>query len=429
MIDRKTPPSLSSFSDLSLTFPPQIKLSNGIPCWIVNGGDDEMNRVSIYLNGGTMMESKPAQSTLAAILLTAGNQMLSPDELAEKFDYYGVRKSADSYDYWSEVVMTSLNENFEQTMQLLMDCIEHPSYPEQEVETLKHRVASNLSIISEKVKYMASTRMKELYYGSQNPMGRIFTPEAIMSLTRDDLIAFQQQYFTPDNCLVIVAGRVNERIIEIINSTLGQWQPTGIKNEMPQWTINSSPMMLDIVDKPGALQSGIRMRIAAVKRNHPDYIPLRVLIMVFGGYFGSRLMMNIREDKGYTYGIHASLLGIQNDGCIDISCECATQHTWKVIDEVKLEMKRLREELIPVEELNTVKQHMLSALAKTHDTPYNIAGYVTSTILFGVYPEYHNDQLRCLEMVTPQQLRDLAIKYLDDAHLRIVIAGDATAIQ
>lgn len=428
MIDRTTPPPLSTFGDLSLNFPAVTHLPNGIPCWIINGGDDDMNRVNIYFKGGSFMEDLPGQAILTAYMLTEGNSCMPPEQVAEMFDFYAARKSCDSYDYWSEVVMTSLNDNFAHTMPLLFQCITSPSFPEQALETLKRRLAGNLGVMQQRVKYLAAVRMKELYYGDNHPLGKNLTPDHIMGITRDDLLAFHNRFYHPANCCMIISGKVDDKVMATINSTIGAWTTTAQEEPFPAWTISPSPIMLDIVDKPGAMQSALRLRIEAVKRNHPDYLPLRILVMAFGGYFGSRLMSNIREDKGYTYGIGAALLGIENDGCVDIQCECATQHTWNVIKEIKHEMKRLRDELIPLDELDTVKQHMLSAAAKTHDSPYNIASYVSSTILFGVYPEYHNRQLDCIRNITPQQLQTIARRYLTDERLRTTIAGDKTQL-
>lgn len=421
---RNTPPPLASFSDLTLSFPPLTKLENGIPCWVIDGGEDDMNRVSVFINAGTMMENKTAVATLTAIMLTEGTHKLSAQQVAEQFDYYAARKIADSYDYWTEVTMTSLNDNFEHTMSLLYDCITNPSFPQQELDYYKRCIAGNLASMQQNVKYQATTRLKELYYGNVNPMGVEISLDDIDAITRDDLVEFHRRFFMPAACKVVISGKITQNILDTLNATLGKWSDNREAISEPVWQTSPSSTMFDIVNRPGALQSALHIRIQAVKRDHPDYLPLRVLVTILGGYFGSRLMMNIREDKGYTYGIHASLLGIQHDGCIDIQCECATEHTWNVIDEVKNEMKLLREELVPESELDAVRQHMLSAMAKTHDTPYNIASYVTTTLLFGVYPEYHNNQLHCVSSITPQHIQQLAQKYLRDDLMRIVIAGD-----
>lgn len=424
MVNRSIRPKLNSFSDLTLQFPKAIQLTNGISCYIINGGEDEMIRISIYMKGGCMMESKPSQALLTSLMLLEGNTSMSSSQIAEAFDFYGARKSADSYDYHSEIVLTSLTSNFNETLKILANCIINPTFPQNELNTLKRRLAGNIQILQQRVKYIAGCEMKRQYYGETSPLGQQIYPETIMSITQDDLITFHHNNFNPSNCIITVAGMISDNVLKIIDNVFGQWYSSDITKTNCQHNSKPSQQMLTIIDKPDAIQSAIRMRIKVVTRTHPDYIPLRILIMTLGGYFGSRLMSNIREDKGYTYGIHASLLGTIDDGCIDISCECATQHTWNIINEVKNEIEKLKNELIPEDELETVKQHMFSSLAKTHDTPYNIAGYVSSTILFGVYNEYHNDHLKCLSTINSFTLRKIARKYLNTDKLRIVIAGN-----
>lgn len=421
---RTTPPPLSQFGDLSLEFPHPIALNNGIQCYVINGGDEEMNRVGIYLAGGTMMETKPGVSLLTALLLTEGTTKMEASEVAEQFDYYAARKSAYCFENWTAITMTSLNDNFAHTMKLLSDCITQPSFPQQELEMWKRRISSNIAVLQEQVGYLADVEMRKLYYGNESPLGHDITPHEIMSITRQDLIDFQQKYYTTANCRVIISGKITRDVMQSLNESIGTWATHTQPCPPPQWSITPSPLMKSLVDKPGAVQSAVRIRIQAVKRSHPDYLPLRVLIDALGGYFGSRLMANIREDKGYTYGIQAALCGSHHDGYIEIMCECATQHTWNVIKEIKHEMKQLREQLIGDEELYTVKQDLLSALAKTHDTPHNIARYVANTMLVGIYPEYHNKQLACIDTITPAKLRELATNYLCEEKMRVVIAGN-----
>lgn len=429
MIDRTTAPALSSFGDLSLKFPDTVKLKNGIPCYVIDGGDDEMNYVSIFLSAGSLQEEKPALATLTSMMITEGNESMPSREVAEKFDFYGARKSAVSYEDCTEITMRSLNENFRQTMTLLTQCIMHPSFPSDEVETFKRKLSSNISMMQERVSYIAYMNMRKHYFGADTKSGHITTPEDIMAITRDDLLAFHKQHFTAAGCSVVVAGRIDEQVMDVLNNTIGQWECDTPAAPKPILEKNPTSTMLEIVDKPGALQSAVMMQIETVKRTHEDYLPLRFLIKLWGGYFGSRLMMNIREEKGYTYGIYSALQANLYDASIVVGCECATQHTWNVVKEVKREMQRLREELVPEHELSTVRQHMLSAAAKVHDTPIDIARYVASTFSSGIYPEYHNEQLKVINSITPERLKELACRYLDESQLRIVIAGDKAQLE
>ncbi|MBQ3960449.1 MAG: insulinase family protein, partial [Muribaculaceae bacterium] len=223
-------------------------------------------------------------------------------------------------------------------------------------------------------------------------------------------------------------GKVTDRELDIVERTVGAWNCPGAIDDEVEPPIEPQDQMLKVIDKPQAVQSAIYITLRAVPRRHPDYNRLRILIMALGGYFGSRLNQNIREQKGYTYGISAYLAGRKADAFIGINTECATQYTWPIIDEVIKEMKRLHTQLIPDVELNIVKQHIMSDLAKTLDTPFTVAEYVNSTLLFGTYPEYFNDQVTTLEQVTAQELRELARRYLRPEFMRIVVAGDAQAL-
>ena len=200
----------------------------------------------------------------------------------------------------------------------------------------------------------------------------------------------------------------------------GQFTPIYDWNAFQVPTIGA----LKVVDKPDAVQSAIAIAIPAVPRRHPHYFKLRVLITLLGGYFGSRLMTNIREEKGYTYGISAVLAGREHCSYIGISTECMTQYTWAVIDEIKVEMERLRNQLVTDEELNTVRQYMISDLVKTLDTPFSVASYVSSTITFGVYPSYYKDQVKAIEQVTPADLQEMARIYLREERMLIAVVGN-----
>ena len=177
------------------------------------------------------------------------------------------------------------------------------------------------------------------------------------------------------------------------------------------------------VEKEGAVQSAIQMQLPAIPRTHPDYFKLRILVTALGGYFGSRLMSNVREEKGYTYGIWASLIGARQGAYVSISTECDCAYTRPLIDEVKHEMETLRNEPIPIEELDMVRSSMLSELVKNLDTPFSIASNVGAMILYGIYPEYFNEQIRAIRAVTPEELLATARRYLLEENLYTVVAG------
>lgn len=430
MIDRTKQPDISSFNKVELNFPTPVTLSNGIPVWIVGDGDDEVNRLEIYVGGGCVQEPAPLLAYLTGMLTLEGNKNMSAEQIAEALDYYGAVKSAQPFDHCTLVSLSSLNNNFSSTAQILCDSITSPAFSSQECMLYQQRIASNVSTARERVEYMANEEMKRLYYGKSHPMASELTPEGLLSITTEDYKKFHEQYYNTDNVRIVFSGKVTDKEMGILDSTIGKWTKAGRKvDEAEEPAFQPSEKMLSIVDKKDALQSAIAITIRAIPRRHPDYFKLRLLIMAFGGYFGSRLNMNIREDKGYTYGIHGYLAGRSNDSFISVMSCCATQHTWALIKEVKNEMARLREQLMSADELRTVKQHMLSELMKTLDTPFTIAHYVGDSFTCGIYPEYFNEQVGEILACTPEDVMEMANKYLIDDKMRIVIAGDEQKIK
>ena len=423
--NRSVAPPISQFADVHLSFPTCQCLSNGIPLWVVGGGDKAINRLNIYVRSGLMRERRVMQSMLTAMMVMEGSTTRDSEQIAQQLDYYGSWKSAQSHDEYSEVTLSSINSRYDRTLPIVMECLEAPTFPVEPFEVLKRRYAANAATQRERVKYLAVEEMRRLYYGENHPLSRRMLPEDILSLTIADLQQFYQQYYHPSNCRVVLSGNVTDEVMRLTDEILGRWNKPGEETPDVDWTIHPSEQMNSVVDKPGAVQSAVLMALQAVPRNHPDYLVLRFLVMVLGGYFGSRLMSNIREDKGYTYGINAYLAGREHDAYIGISTECDVRYTHWVIDEVRREMDRLCREPIPAEELATVRQYMLSDLVKTLDTPFSVAGYVSSTLLYGVYPEYFNEQVATILRVTPEQLLEVACRYLRTDALRTVIAGDS----
>lgn len=423
-IDRSTPPPVSDFGDISLNVPDPITLSNGMKMWIASNGEEEINKLSIYMTGGAFQESRPMQATACSIAVFNGNNKMSFAEIAEAIDYYGAWRSAHVDDNCTAFSMSSLNENFDKTLPIFIESLRTPTFPDSEFETLKRQLAVNCAMTREKVKYLANKEIMRLYYGENNPLATDPTPDDINSLTNEHMHNFHSSFYKAQNCNLVFAGNISDKEIATVESVLGEWLPDGEPAPQVEPPFCPADEMLKIVDKPGAVQSAIIMMLKTVPRKHPDYFKLRILATVLGGYFGSRLMRNIREEKGFTYGINASHNGRAFDGYVGISTECDTYHTWNVISQIHNEIKTLHDNLIPQQELETVKRFMLSDLAKTLDTPFNIAAYIGNMFCCGTYPSYLNDQVQEIKSVTSRQLQDIARQYLDISKLRTVIACD-----
>lgn len=423
-IDRSTPPSVHDFRDIHLDVPEPIMLSNGMKMWIAGNGEDEVNKINIYMTGGAFHESRPMQATACSMAVFNGNKSMTYSQIAEAIDYYGAWRAMQVYDNCTAFSLSSLNENFDKTLPIFIDSLLFPIFPDNEFELNKRQLTVSCATAQEKVKYIANKEMVRLYYGKNHPLATDPTPDDINSLTKEHMMQFFSRYYKAQNCNLVLAGRITDKEIATIEKVVSQWMPDGEPELFLEPEINPSSEMFKIVNKEGAVQAAVIMMLKTIPRRHPDYFKLRILTTVLGGYFGSRLMANIREDKGYTYGINASLSGRAFDGYIGISTECDTQHVWSVIDETKKEMQRLREEPIPDDELQIVKRHMLSEQVKTLDTPFNIASYIGNMFCYGTYPEYLNEHVQAIIKTTNNDLLEIAQRYFDTSMLRIVVVCD-----
>lgn len=423
-VDRSFPPPVSDFGDFCLNVPSPITLSNGMKMWIASNGEEEINKLNIYMTGGAFQETHPAQATACSMAVFNGNAQMSFAEIAEAIDFYGAWRTAQVYDNSTAFSLASLNGNFDKTLPIFIESLRTPVFPEDEFETLKRQLAVSCAMAREKVKYIANKEIMKLYYGESHPLATDPTPEDINSLTLEHMRYFHSNFYKAQNCNIVFAGNISDKEIATVENVIGEWIPDGDATPQVEPPFCPSHKMFKIVDKQGAVQSAIMMMLKTVPRQHPHYFKLRILATSLGGYFGSRLMKNIREDKGYTYGINASHSGRAFDGYLAIATECDTCHTWDVIDETHNEINRLRDKLIPQQELETVKRYMLSDLAKTLDTPFNIAAYIGNMFCYGTYPSYFNEQVQEIKNVTSSQLQDIAQQYLDIAKLRTVIVCD-----
>lgn len=424
MLDRSAAPKLSSFSDLSFDYPDFITLSNGVKLYVLNNGDQDVNRFEVIYRGGLFEETKPLQSFALASMLIHGSEKYSSQEIAEILDFNGSQFNAINHDNFTHISLNSLNKNFKEVLPLFKSVLTVPSIPEREYDVLGTQVKSAYQTARQRVKYLAQMAGRRLYFGEKHPFSHMICDEDVDNLTIDDIKSFHRQFYKPENSALIISGYVTDKEISLIDEYFGQEPNCGNANDFVECERCATTERSIIVDKEGALQSSVYMIHEAIPRSHPDYIKLRILITALGGYFGSRLMQNIREDKGYTYGINAMLVGRRCGAKVVITSECDTAYTYLLIDEVKKEVKKLQDTLMDDEELEIVKNTMLSDLAKTLDSPFSMASCVSSNILYSTGKDYFNRQVTEILNITATDLRNVANKYLDVNKFYIAIAGD-----
>lgn len=424
MLDRSISPKITSFTDLKFDYPGFVTLSNGVKLYVLNNGDQEVNKFEVIYRGGLLEETKPLQSFVLASMLIHGSAEYSSQDVAEILDYNGSQFSATNHDNFTHISLNSLNKNFSTVLPVLKSIIQAPSIPEREYELLCSQIKSAYHTARQRVKYLSQMAGRKLYFGEKHPFSHMICDEDVDNLAIEDILSFHHKYYKPENCVMVLSGKVDEKEIALIDKYFGQAPNLSDISEFVECERISSATKNIVVDKEGALQSSVYMLQEAIPRNHPDYIKLRILVTALGGYFGSRLMQNIREDKGYTYGINAMLVGRRSGAKIVITSECDTAYTYLLVKEVENEIRRIQDKLMGEEELDTVKNNMLSDLAKTLDSPFSMASCVSSNIIFSTGEDYFNRQIAEITKITTKELQEVANKYLDVSKFYTAIAGD-----
>lgn len=431
MLIRNTAPAIHPLKCRKFDFPEPVVLPNGIELWSISGGCADICRVSLFTPGGELSENKPLVGILTALMLYKGHSGSTSFDISEQFDYNGAFHSSNTFRDYTENSFCCLNKNLAPILRLFADCISTPTFPAKELSNLKSRLVSSLKVSKQNTSFLATAEMRKLCYGSKHPLGAQVSVSGIKSITRADLAAFHNEFYAPEGSKLIVSGNVSNDIFDLVTNAFGQLKPRSAgdhANECPCAPFSPSTTMLSVVNCKDSVQSSIKIRIPTIGSADADFCKLQVLVTAFGGYFGSRLNKVIREDRGLTYGIGATLSGCKGDSYVEIQTDSDVAYTSQVIDAVGEEITKLKAELIPAEELECVKQFMTSRLIGQLDSPFKIASHIGRTIVDDSPKESYNSLIDAVAATTAHELRDIAQRHLNFSNARIVVACDKTKL-
>ncbi len=285
--------------------------------------------------------------------------------------------------------------------------------PEKELAIYKQNMQQRLKVNLKKSDFVAGRLIDTYLFGDKHPYGKYSKAEDFEALQRDPLLAYYKQYYQQGKLILFVAGKLPTGLQSMLNAAFGDLPNRA--NGMPEQKIQpATEKKYRITNDAEGVQGSIRIARDFPNRHHPDFMKAMVLNCVFGGFFGSRLMSNIREDKGYTYGIHSYLLNhLQHSGWM-ISTEAGKDVCEATVAEVYKEMKDLREEPVDEEELQLVRNYMMGSILGDLDGPFQIIGRWKNLILNGLDEKYFYDSIQTIRSITAEELQALAGKYLQE---------------
>lgn len=410
----------------SLLLPPvqQEQLDNGVPVYMINSGEQEVVKIEFLFRAGKWYENNNLISDFTNRMLREGTSTKSAKQIADEFDYHGANVQYSAGFEIAGVALFSLTSKAELLFPLLHEVLTDASFPQSELDTIINNRKQRLKVELKKNDFVANRYFVSALYGQQHPYGRVTRFEDFDHITVSTLREFYKKYYHTDNLLIIISGKFGKSLFNSLNRIFGgnNWKgPPAHRNIT--YSIESSPQLIHHTEKPNSVQTAVLVGNISINKHHPDFVKLSVLNTLFGGYFGSRLMTNIREEKGYTYGIHSSLISYPHSGFIEISSEVGKQVREAALREIEFEINRLRNEPVSEEELQTVKNYMSGNIMRSIDGALKFSDTLKGLLLYEQNTDYIHRLLKTIQETTPAQLHELANRYFDFSKMYKVTVG------
>ena len=399
--------------DLKLKAYEKYVLDNGVEVYAVNAGTQEVLSLELVFSAGNWFEQQNNIAAATNFLIKNGTKNKTAFQLNEHFDYYGSHLSRGCYNETANIVLHCIDRHFATHLPVIAEMITDAIYPQHELDIYKQNMKQRLTVNLKKCDFVAGRLIDEYVFGKDHPYGVYSNKEDYDVLQQEQLQAYYKKYYTEGKCIIFAAGLLPANFEQELNKTIGQL-PLNQK-EIPAVIHPFTPAAekkYRITNDPDGVQGAIRLAQPFPNRHHPDFQPIQVLNTLFGGFFGSRLMSNIREDKGYTYGIHSYILNHIGDTAWMISTEAGRDVCEATITEVYSEMKDLREELVDEEELQLVKNYLIGTILGDLDGPFHIIGRWKNLILNGLDENYFYQSVNIIKTISAKELQELANKYL-----------------
>ena len=425
MLDRTVAPEIRPLDDFSIVVPEKQLMRNGMPLFTIQAGTEDVVRFDLVIKSGQLHQKQPLQAVFTNRMLREGTHGLTSAEIAETLDYYGAWLDLSVSVDCSFVSLYSLSRYFDRTLEVVASMIKDAVFPEKEFDVIRDIHKHQFMVNNQRVDVLSRKQLNRSLFGHTHPLGRYAELDDYDRIDVEILKEYYRKNYSSANCSAYLSGKVTPEVIRCVEAFFGD-APWGDAQGSPEATdavITTDSRKRVFVEKDDAMQSSVRIGGFAIDRKHPDYFKLRVLVTLFGGYFGSRLMSNIREDKGYTYGIGAGLVVYPGTGLLVISTETGNEYVEDVLKEVYHEMDRLREERVPEEELEMARSYMLGDMCRTYESPFSLSDAWMLVETSGLDCGFYERSIAAIRETTAEDILQFARKYFCKENLIEVVAG------
>lgn len=422
-LDRTVAPSIRKIDRFNIIEAQKYKLDNGNCVYVINNGDQDIFKIDFIFPAGNWFQSGPLVAFASNNQISEGTISKSAVEIANTFDFYGAYTNFSVDKDNAGVGLLILKKYAKQVLPLFHEVITQPSFKESELEIFCNKHKQIFEIEQSKVKNLARVKLSHMVFGDDHPYGYMVQKDDFDNLSSEKLKKhFIDNYYLSE-AKIVISGKITQDDISLVNQYFGQDKVKSKPTEINKYPIVSAKERVCYIEKPDAVQSAIRIGKFFPNKHDPDYTGLTLLNVILGGYFGSRLMKNIREEKGFTYGINSLLVSFIRSGYMAITTEVGTNVTSQAVAEIYKEIKKLQTELVPADELERVKNYMLGETVRMFDGPFAQADSFISILDYDLGYDYYYNFINELNRITSDDILQLARKHLKEEDFYQVVVG------
>jgi zinc protease len=421
MLDRRNAPAAYPVEKVLFPSPSLHTLSNGIQVWVVSAGEQEVFKFELSTKAGAIHSPLAGLAGMTASLMKRGTATHTAQQIHQDFDFFGAFWDVQASLDHGTFTVYGLNKHFNSLLPLVAEILQEAGFPAEEVEKELEIERQKTKLNWEKTSYAASQKFRSNLFPS-DPYGRFTVASDFDALDQQVIKTHFESTWKSQKPVIFLSGKISDTQIAYLDATLGQINFNSPAISIPTLQTAKEPIRLR-EEKEGSVQSSIRFGLPAISRNHPDYFHYSVMNTVLGGYFGSRLQKNIREDKGFTYGVSSSLAPYPRGGYWVVGTDVNGENVDATLAEIKKEITILQNDLVPSEELEIVKSYLMGSFTGELTQAFDIAEKVRVIQLDGLAPDFYDQFQDSIQNIQAQDIRDMAANYLNLDKMHEVIVG------
>ncbi len=421
-IDRSQAPKYKIVESISVPLVEELKLDNGIEVYFTNTQNEDISEFIFVVEGGIWNQKNLLEANTCVKLMSEGTKSYSSEQIARKIDFYGAYLSSNAAMHFSSFKLMCLNKYLPDLLALVSEIIQFPVFDKREFELHKNKNKERLTIDLQEVDMIARNELEKMIFGEKYPYGWAANPDDYDKLKIENIKNYYEQNIKPVRPKIFITSNDKNKAVDFLNQYFGKINFSKNRITDKKYDIKSIGKE-KIIQKNDALQAAVRIGWQMFSKTHEDYLDFTMLNALLGGYFGSRLMQNIRQKKGYTYSIYSTIKAYKYNGSFEIISEVNKENKNKVIDEIIKEIETLRTQVPSDEEMENMKNYISGSMLRSLDGVFSYSRSLVGFVVYKMGFDYYNQYFGRIKTITPERLTELANKYLNPEKMFKVIVG------